>query len=100
MQDTMAALMQEIDSKGMKSSIKNYDGAYFILELTQCRMSFGEIYAFLESISHKHLIKEYSCKRHSLEEVFNAYATESMYMDLNKRLERRRSTASFSSVQD
>lgn len=40
--------MQEIDSKGMKSSIKNYDGAYFILELTQCRMSFGEIYAFLE----------------------------------------------------
>ena len=100
MQDTMAAIMNEVDAKHMESRVKNYDGAYFILEITKCKMSFGQIYAFIESIAHKHMISDYSCKRSSLEEVFNAYATESMYFELNKRLERRRSTASFHSVQE
>ena len=93
MQDTMAAIMTEIDAKGMESRVKNYEGAYFIMEITKCKMSFGQIYAFIESMAAKHMIREYSCKRSSLEEVFNAHATESMYMDLNARLERRRSTA-------
>ena len=75
MQDTMAAIINEIDAKGMKSSIKNYDGANFVVEITRCQMSFGQIYSFIESISRKHKIEAYSCKRHSLEEVFNAHAT-------------------------
>lgn len=95
MQDTMAAILFEVEKKGMTSSVKNYDGANFIIEITKCKMSFGQIYAFMESIAHKHMIQEYSCKRSSLEEVFNAYATEQMYAELNKRLYRRSTSGSF-----
>ena len=56
MQDTMAVIMFEVDRKGMTSSVKNYDGANFIIEITKCKMSFGQIYAFMESIAHKHMI--------------------------------------------
>lgn len=76
MQDSMAAIMHEIEAKGMRSKVKNYDGAYFILEVTNCQMSFGKIYAFIESFAHKHSIREYSCKKSSLEEIFNAHATQ------------------------
>ena len=100
MQDTMAIIMFEIERKGMASSVKNYDGGYFQIEITKCSMSFGQVYAFMESIASKNMIQEYSCKRSSLEEVFNAHATQSMYLELNKRLDRRRSSGSFQSLQD
>ena len=99
MQDTMASIMNEVDAREMESRVKNYEGAYFIIEITKCKMSFGQIYAFVESIAHKYMISDYSCRRSSLEEVFNAHATESMYLELNKRLQRRRTTAAFHSVQ-
>ena len=99
MQDTMAGIINQIEMKGMKARVQNYDGAYVVMEVSQCKMSFGQIYAFMESLKLRYNIKEYSCKLSSLEEVFNAHATESMYMDLNQRLERRRTTNS-SSLQD
>lgn len=96
MQDTMAAVVHEIELKdGMRACVKNYDGGYVSLEVTNCKMSFGQIYAFMEKLKKKHVLDGYSCKKSSLEEVFNAHATESMYMDLNKRLDRRRTSASF-----
>ena len=49
-------------------------------------MSFGQIYAFMQGIKERHQILEYSCKLSSLEEVFNAHATENMYAALNKRI--------------
>ena len=97
-QDTMASVLNDLEQKGMRAKIQNYDGAYFIMKVTECQMSFGGIYSLIESIKDRYQIKDYSCKMSSLEEVFNAHATESMYMELNRRLERRRS--SFVSVQD
>lgn len=92
----MAAIINDIEAfDGMKACVKNYDGGYVRLEVTNCKMSFGKIYAFIEKLKRKHVLNGYSCKKSSLEEVFNAHATESMYMDLNKRLERRRTNASF-----
>ena len=101
MHDSMAMIINYIENSqsGVKARVMNYDGAYFVLEVTGCRQSFGQIYAFIESIKERCQIKEYSCKLTSLEEVFNAHATEAMYMDLNKRLDHRRSTLS-SIVQD
>ena len=60
-------------------------------------MTFGKIYAFMESLKSKHFIEEYSCKLMSLEEVFNAHASEAMFFELNKRIERHR-TATTSSL--
>ena len=99
MQDTMASIIGRLEGRGMNATIKNYDGSYFALEVTKCKMSFGKIYAYLESMKDQYFIKEYSCKLSSLEEIFNAHATESMFMDLNKRIERKR-TSTFKSLQE
>lgn len=69
-----------------------------MLKVTQCKMSFGQIYGFMESLKEVHRIKHYSCKLVSLEQIFNAFATQSMYAGLNARLERRRTSTAFSSV--
>ena len=96
MHDSMALVVNQIENcqQGVKARVMNYDGAYFVLEVTGCQKSFGQMYAFIESIKDKCQIREYSCKLTSLEEVFNAHASEAMYMDLNRRLEHRRSTLS------
>jgi len=99
MQDTMAGIMTHIESNGMHSYVKNFDGAYFAIELTKCNMSFGQIYAFMESMKSRHFIKEYSCKLSSLEEIFNSHASESMFMELNKRIDRKRNST-LKSLQD
>lgn len=99
MQDTMASIISRLEGRGMTATIKNYDGSYFALEVTKCKMSFGKIYALLESMKDQYFIKEYSCKLSSLEEIFNAHATEAMFMDLNKRIERKR-TNTFKSLQE
>ena len=55
------------------------------------QISFGQIYAFVEGLKSKNsMIKDYSCKLSSLEEVFNAHAAQATYAKLNTRLERRR----------
>jgi len=41
MQEMMAGIISEIDRKNIIASVKNYDGAYFSIELTKCKMSFG-----------------------------------------------------------
>lgn len=97
-QDSMAGVLNEFAQQGMQSMIQNFDGAYFVMKVSQCEMTFGGIYSFIESIKERYQIKEYSCKMSSLEEVFNAHATETMFMELNRRLENRRS--SMTSLQD
>ena len=99
-QESVANVINSIERAGMKSYIKNYDGAYVSLEIFNCQKSFGQIYAFMESIRDRHCILDYSCKLSSLEEVFNAHANEAMFMDLNKRIERRRTSISYQSVQE
>ena len=94
----MASVISHIEANQMKARVQNYDGANFVLELFDCKLTFGQIYAYMEGIKDQYNIKEYSCKHSSLEEVFNMHATTDMYMELNKRLDRRRST--FSSLQD
>lgn len=100
MQDTMARIMNDFAARSMAARVLNYDGGTVRFEVTQCTMSFGQIYAFIEGLRERRHINDYSCKLSSLEEVFNAHATESMYMALNARLERRRTSAAFSSVQE
>ena len=97
-QESIAGVINSIERAGMKSFIKNYDGAYVSIEINNCDMSFGKIYAFMESIRARNSIKDFSCKLSSLEEVFNAHANEAMFMDLNKRIERRRTSLTFQSV--
>ena len=99
MQDSIAAIMSQFELLGMQTVVKSYDGSYFAIEVTKCEMSFGQIYALIESMKAKYFIKEYSCKLSSLEEIFNAHATESMFMELNKRIERKRAST-YRSLQD
>ena len=94
MQDSMATILNHIEISEIKVRVQKYDGANFILELFECKFTFGQIYAYMEGIKDRFNIKEYSCKQSSLEEIFNSHATMSMYMELNKRLERRRTTSS------
>jgi len=41
MQEMMAGIITEIELKNITATVKNFDGAYFSIELTNCRMSFG-----------------------------------------------------------
>ena len=41
MQEKMAAIMNHIEENGMHAKVKNYDGAYVQIEVTNCNMSFG-----------------------------------------------------------
>ena len=88
----MAGVLNLFDQQGMNGSIQSFDGAYFVVKVSGMRMTYGAIYSFIESVKERFYVKEYSCKLSSLEEVFNAHATETMYMELNQRLNRRRST--------
>ena len=93
MQDTMAMIIAHFEQNSMKANVKNFDGAYVQMEVTECQFTFGQIYAFVERMKTRFNILEYGCKLSSLEEVFNSHASEAMYMALNKRLEfRRKST--------
>ena len=51
------------------------------------------MFGLLESMRGKFCIKEYSCQLSTLEQVFNAFATQDSYAEFNRRLSmRRRST--------
>ena len=41
MQDSMATILNHIEVSEMKVRVQKYDGANFILELFECRLSFG-----------------------------------------------------------
>ncbi len=73
-QENVAGVINSIERAGMKSVINNYNGAYVSIEINNCDMSFGKIYAFMESIRARNCIRDFSCKLSSLEEVFNAHA--------------------------
>ena len=88
----MVEIMNAFSAAGMSPRVLNYDGEKVTLLVNNSSMSFGQIYAFMQGLKFRHSIREYSCKRSSLEEVFNGHATESMFADLNKRLERRRTS--------
>lgn len=92
MQEIMANIIVAIETKGIKTKLKKFDGSSFALELSKCEMSFGQIYAFMEFLKAQNSIKEYSCKLTSLEEIFNAHANEAMFMGINKRILRRRTS--------
>jgi len=89
----MAEIMNAFSETGASPRVLNYDGEKVTLLVENSSMSFGKIYAFMQGLKFKHSIREYACKRSSLEEVFNGHATESMFSELNKRLERRRTTS-------
>ena len=72
------------------------DGAYVHIKLMRNEKSFGYMYALLQDLKEKFPIKEYSCNQSTLEQVFNAFATEDAYATINRRLTRR--TSSFLSV--
>ena len=50
------------------------------------------MYSLLEELKQKFSIKEYSCNLSTLEQVFNAFATEEAYATINRRLSRRNSS--------
>ena len=50
MQDAIATIMSRIEEKGMQTFVKSYEGAYFSIEVSKCKYSFGQIYAFMESL--------------------------------------------------
>jgi len=100
MQDTMAAIIDDLQRAGLKAHVMNYDGGYFSLEVTERRMTFGQIYALIEGMKLRHNIKEYSCKLATLEEIFNSHASQAMFLQLNQRISRRRTSNSVTSLQE
>ena len=50
------------------------------------------MFGLLEEMKLKYPIKEYSCQQSTLEQVFNAFATEDNYATLNEKLSRRASS--------
>ena len=41
MQDTIAAIINDIEEAGMSAQVQKYDGGIINLKITQCSMSFG-----------------------------------------------------------
>jgi hypothetical protein len=67
------------------------DGNYVHIKLAKNDKTFGFMYTLLQDLKNKHPIREYSCNQSTLEQVFNAFATESAYATINRRLSRRSS---------
>ena len=58
-QDTIAGVTLEFEEKEMVAKLQKYDGAYVIIEVTQCDLSFGSMYAFMEQLKKKYHLREY-----------------------------------------
>ena len=67
------------------------DGVYVHLKLLKNTKTFGFMYSLLQDLKMKYPIKEYSCNQSTLEQVFNAFATEDAYAQINNRLSRKSS---------
>lgn len=50
MQEAMGTIKTRIEELGLQAFIKSFNGSHFTIEVDQCKHSFGEMYAFLESI--------------------------------------------------
>ena len=76
-QEVMVQVIQLFSTEhDLNAKIQNYDGSYVMLRVSKCSMTFGEIYAFMEEVKQRLPLQTYSCKLASLEEVFNAHATD------------------------
>ena len=92
LQNTIGAIIEELSNKASNANIQQLDGHYVHCRLEKNDKTYGYMFGLLEEMKLKYPIKEYSCQQSTLEQVFNAFATEDNYATLNEKLSRRASS--------
>ena len=86
LQNCVGNICTSLTSSASEATIAKMDGVYVHIKLQKNDKSFGYMYTLLEDLKSKYPIKEYSCNQSTLEQVFNAFATQDAYANINKRL--------------
>ena len=86
LQNLIGAISEEITKQASFCQVQQLDGAYVCLKLHKNSKSYCQMYHLLEQMRVKFYIKEYQIKQSTLEQVFNTFATEDGYANLNRRL--------------
>jgi hypothetical protein len=86
----IGCIVNHLSAKASEASVKRLDGSNALIRLSRNERTYGYMFGLLESIKSRFFIREYSCQLSTLEQVFNAFATEDKYTMINLKYASRR----------
>ena len=90
--NTIGCIINELCNKASEAFLHQLDGANAQIKLQKNDKTYGFMFGLMEQMKRKYHISEYSCQQSTLEQVFNAFASEDIFSNFNRRLSKRRTS--------
>jgi hypothetical protein len=84
-------IVKDLSSEISYTSVIQFDGSYLVVRLRKKHgLSYGKLYGYMEILRNKFAIKEYSCKKATLEQIFNSFSNFERQEEFGENVRRPR----------